>query len=106
MTAITNDGKIFASVLDGANNTATFSLFLIKLVKALDQVYGRYWRDGVLLLDNASFHKHDLILTLMAILRMRVLFTAPASYKAIPVERYFAVLKRGGFSNAGKTPSR
>ena len=106
LTVISNDGKVFASMLRGSHNVATFCIFLCKLTKKLDETYGQRWRRGVLLLDNATLHKHQMAITLATMLRINLFFTAPASYQLVPIERYFAILKQERFTYGQTTPSR
>jgi len=55
----------------------------------------------VVLLDNMSSHKTPTTLRVFQELRMPYIFSAPASYKAIPVESVFKYLKLTDFR---KTP--
>ena len=53
------------------------------------------WRDNtVILLDGASYHKSEETKAHMTDLGIDVLFTAPYSYDASPIERFFAYFKQ------------
>jgi transposase len=52
------------------------------------------WREThILMLDNCSSHKTQLMRKIMSSTGFRVLFTAPASYLVPPVEGIFAIIK-------------
>ena len=52
------------------------------------------WRDKyVVLLDNCPAHTSVAAYSVMAYLQIPILFSAPASYSAIPVEGVFGALK-------------
>lgn len=70
------------------------SAYFISLARVLDQ-YKPKWRDNhVLVLDNCSSQKTILTKTILKNLGFSVLLTAPASFKAMPIELAFAAIKR------------
>lgn len=91
--SVGSDGSVFATILKGNNNSETFCYFLHLLIKKLDSM-SQTWRDNyILLLDNAPPHTSKLTQNFMTILNVPRCFTAPASYKILPVEMMFARLK-------------
>ena len=51
----------------------------------------------MLLLDNCSTHKTELVFDLLNTLRVPKMYSAPASYLAIPVERLFGSIEINDF---------
>ena len=98
MLAITSEGSIFFQFLDGNNNECSVSAFFVALADHLDHHFSD-WRDThMLLLDNCPSHKTSLTMNTLERLNMPVLFSAPASFKAIPVEGMFGAIKGIDFS--------
>lgn len=56
----------------------------------------------LLLLDNCLSHKSDLVRLVFASLVVPVVFTAPVSFKAVPVELFFAAIKKQNFERTVK----
>ena len=93
LSAITQDGEHWFSLLRGTNTTVTFVDYLRMLVQELD-VFDKYWRDSyVLVLDNASMHKSRAAINFFAELKISHLYTGVASYNALPVETLFSIVK-------------
>lgn len=69
---------------------ANYFVLLEKELSAAD----KNWRDRmVLVLDNCSSHKTALARLVLARLGFPVLFSAPASYRVLPVELLFGAVK-------------
>ena len=67
--------------------------FLILLAEQLDY-YNPNWReDHILLLDNCPSHKTDMVRDVLHQLQFPTVYTAPASFLAIPVEGLFGAMK-------------
>ena len=63
------------------------------LVQKMDKD-DKYWKSKFfLLLDNATMHSTQLILKYIKDEKIPVLFTAPASFEAVPVEAMFKYIK-------------
>jgi len=56
---------------------------------------GSLGEEVVVMLDNASIHRTQLVRSVMAKWGMKVLFTCPTSPQGSPVERLFREVKRG-----------
>lgn len=50
-----------------------------------------------MLLDNCASHKTDMVRRVFASLEVPVVFSAPASFKVVPVELFYAAIKRQNF---------
>ena len=68
--------------------------FLEEVVEALDSAKPEWRKDHVLLLDNCAAHKTRVVKQLIGSLRVPTLYSAPASFLAVPVEGVFAALKQ------------
>jgi hypothetical protein len=55
--------------------------------------------NSILLLDNCPSHKTALFRRIIHVLKVPVIFSAAASYFAIPVEKVFASLKIRDYTN-------
>jgi hypothetical protein len=85
---------MFFSFQQGVNNYATFTHFLISLTTALDKS-ARDWRSThVFLLDNSPVHTCGATSRVIEALKIPTIFTGPASYACLPVERIFAAVKQ------------
>ena len=70
-------------------------IFLIHLVKVLD-IERPSWRDDtILLLDGARYHVGSRVREYMRKLELEVIWSAPYSYSAAPIETLFSTLKFG-----------
>jgi transposase len=91
--AATSTGEFYFTVNQGKNNSETFNLFLLKLVKLLDQ-QNTFWRsDSILMIDNAPYHKSRLSLYTYDQLRLPVMFLGPYQFNMAPVENVFSFIK-------------
>ena len=99
MAAVSSAGDIYFSFLDGNNNEGSFASFLVALEIQLTKVRPD-WRDThVFLLDNCSIHKTHLAREILKNLGYPVIFSAPASFLAIPIEGMFGALKAVDFAS-------
>ena len=98
-SAITNEGDIFFQFVKGNSNEASVAAFILELSKFLDAIKPEWRSNHLLLLDNSSTHKTDLVLQLINTLSIPAMFSAPASYLVVPIERLFASLKSINFDN-------
>lgn len=88
------NGHHYYSIIKGSNNQWTFLRFLKDLFQKLSLRY-RFWKsNSVILLDNARIHDTQPILKFMEKSKVNILFSAPASFNAIPIELLFSSLKR------------
>ena len=93
LLAVSDDGLRLFEFIDGSHNSWTFLAFMVKMVYHLDE-HVRDWRHRyVVVLDNCAAHTSAISTRVLAHLQVPLLFTAPASYAALPVEGIFAMLK-------------
>ena len=71
------------------------TLFLRHLIRLLDRDRPGWQEDSVILLDNASWHKSEAMLSRLARMNLPIIFSGPFSYAAAAVETVFAALKLG-----------
>ena len=103
LLAVSSKGDLFFKFLDGINNEASVASFLIDLSCEMDELDSNWRETHVLLLDNCSSHKTNLVREVLKKGRIPTLFTAPASYVACPVEEMFSLVKKINF-NTVSTP--
>lgn len=84
---------MFFQYLDGNNNESSVSAFFFALANELNRLDPNWQESHVLVLDNCSSHKTSVTRQVLHHLGFRVLFSAPASYLVMPVEKYFAKMK-------------
>ena len=89
LVALSSEGDILFQFLSGPNNYVSVQSFLAALAAHFD-LHKSEWS---LLLDNCPSHKTQDTLKLLESLRIPTVFSAPASYIAIPVGQLFGQLK-------------
>ena len=91
--AFDSHGDVYFAMTQVNTNASIIKMFLSQLSSRLD-VERPSWRDdSVLLLDGASYHICPEVREHMKVLGIPVIFTAPYSYAACPVELFFAYFK-------------
>ena len=68
-------------------------IYLVELVKMLDEEDVRWREDTVIMWDNASYHSNPRTKRLLERLRIPLMFLGPYSYDMAPAELLFAKLK-------------
>ena len=68
--------------------------FFVDLISALDASSPDWRATHVLVLDNCASHKTSLVLSVLKAGGFTVIFSAPASYSALPVEGIFGLIKK------------
>ena len=94
LLAASSDGKLYFKFLDGINNEVSVASFLIDLTAELDRDETNWRASHVLLLDNCSSHKTQLVREALKAARFPTLYTAPASYLVCPIEEVFSLVKK------------
>ena len=90
IAALDTEGQIYLSLTQFNTDTEVMLTFLSRLAQVLTKE-DKDWRSNtVFLLDGASYHKSDETRRHMIALGLTVLFTAPYSYDASPIELFFA----------------
>ena len=98
MLAITSSGDIFFEFMDGNNNECSVSSFFLALGDQIDKHHPDWRETHLLLLDNCPSHKTALTMKTLEQLDVPVIFSGPASFKAIPVEGMFGAIKAIDFA--------
>ena len=101
ITAIDNYGEIYFSLLQNNSNNQIIELFLTYMVSLLDEQRKRWRNDTVFQLDGASWHTSRETIEVIERLKIPIIISAPYSYDAAPIERFFAYLKRGNLNPDG-----
>ena len=90
---IIDDGTRIVQFTTGSSNQVTFCQWLFDFAHFMDRRRPG-WRDShALVLDNQGGHKTALCRHVVAMLRLPLTFTAPASPTALPVETVFGLAK-------------
>ena len=98
MLALSSGGDIFFQYMDGNNNECSVAAFFIALGDHLDE-HRPGWREThIILLDNCPSHKTQMMMKKLDQLDAPIIFSAPASFKAIPIEGIFGAIKATDFS--------
>ncbi len=90
--------------MNGTNNEVSVASYFIALSNELDNVVPNWRESHILLLDNCTSHKTQMMRKVYANGGFKVIFSAPASYLAIPVERIFGLIKKQDLDDV-KTPN-
>ena len=91
--ALDTADEVYLSLLQSNSNNRVMEIYLRQLVLKLDREDINWRANTVILLDNAPYHTSEGTLDLMEGLRLPILFTAPHSYDAAPIELLFAAFK-------------
>ena len=70
-------------------------LFLWYLVAKLDSETPGWQENSVILMDNAAYHTGEEIRSYIRKMQIPIMYSAPYSYSAAPIETLFAHLKLG-----------
>ena len=93
LLAISQDGLRVFQFINGTHNTWTFMAFMTKLVALLD-LHLENWREQyVILIDNCPAHSSAITAKMLSHMGVPIMFSAPASYAALPVEGVFKIVK-------------
>jgi hypothetical protein len=91
--AFDSQGGVNFALTQVTTNTSVMKVFLSQLSSRLDVDRPNWRLDSILLLDGASYHTCPEMRAHMHTLRLPIMFTAPYSYDASPVELFFAYFK-------------
>ena len=95
ISALDTDGRVYFSLSHAATDQDTFMLFLRHLTIQLDKDTPGWQEDSIILMDNAPYHTGEEIRDYMRKMQIPIMYTAPYSYSASPIETLFAHLKFG-----------
>ena len=94
IAALDNEGRIYLSITQFNTDTDVMLMFLSRLAQVLTSEHKDWRLNTVFLLDGAPYHKSDQTRRHMINLGLNVMFTAPYSYDASPIELFFAYFKQ------------
>ena len=95
IAALDTEGCVYYSLTQANTDQDVMMVFLIHLVKVLDTERPSWRDDTILLLDGARYHTGSKVREYMRKLELEVIWSAPYSYSAAPIETLFATLKLG-----------
>ena len=93
--AMDTDGEVWFSLAHAITDSDVITLFWWQLTQRLDAERPGWREDTVFLWDNATYHTSADTLSVIRRLGLKVIFTGPYSYDAVPIETLFSQLKRG-----------
>lgn len=94
ITAVSPIGLHATQLIEGANDRVTFENFFFQLAQSLRSQPRSCNRDIVVVMDNATIHKHEMIRKVAARFQVGVLFLAEYSPWLNPCEQVFNAIKR------------
>jgi len=104
IAALDTEGDIYFSLTQSNTNQQVMLIFLIHLVKQLDQEQPSWKENTILLLDGARYHTGAAVREYLRKLEVQVMWSAPYSYSTAPIEMVFGALKFGEL-NPGREPT-
>ena len=93
LLAVSQDGLKIFRFIQGTHNTWTFLAFMLEMIGILDAEVVDWRERYIVVLDNCPAHASEISIRVLTFLKVPLMFTAPASYAALPVEGIFAGLK-------------
>ena len=94
IAAVDNRGKIYTSLTQFNTDGDVMLMFISRLAMVLSQEDPEWRKNTIWLLDNAAYHKKEDVRKHLIDLGVKVMFSAPYSYKAAPCELFFAYFKQ------------
>ena len=91
--AFDNFGEVYFALTQVNTTAIIIKMFLSHLCSRLDVDRPNWRQDSVMLLDGAAYHTCSEVRVHLHQLKVPVMYTAPYSYAACPVELFFAYLK-------------
>ena len=93
--ALDTEGNCWYSLSHATTDSNVIILFFSHLARQLDQESPGWQDNTIIVLDNAKYHISDEVRTFFRQMQLPVMFTAPYSYSAAPIELLWAALKLG-----------
>jgi len=93
IVALDSLGNIYLTLTQANSNNSTMQIYFHHLCAKLDRERPQWREDSVILLDGAKYHTSTSTLTLLADLRVPVMFFGPHSYNLAVAELFFSFLK-------------
>jgi transposase len=95
IAALDTDGRLYFSLTHANTDSDVMLAFMQHLIRQLYQE-SPDWREGtVFLFDGARYHTSEEMREYFRKMEVRVIYSAPYSYSAAPIELVFGALKRG-----------
>jgi len=95
LTMAISSNKIYCyQIRQDTNNEITFIEFIIKLATKILSGEPQQKSNVVIFLDNAKFHKSNLVLDLINLLPLKFCFSSPNNSNLNPIENVFGLIKR------------
>lgn len=100
IVGLDTNGQVYTALLQANSNSSIMELFFTHFIRLMNGK-DRYWRQNtILLLDGAPYHTSKQMLEFYEEHQLPIMFTAPHSYAASPVELFFAHFKRADINPA------
>jgi hypothetical protein len=93
IAALCSTGELLYTVNCGITNSHTFSFFLFKLILYLDGLDSKWREHSVIMLDNAPYHRSNVVKKVISDLKLPVLFLGPYDFHLAPIEMAFCFIK-------------
>lgn len=77
IAAVSSEGRFMFTINSGKNNSNTFMLFLIKLSNYLDEVSARWRQNTIIMVDNAPYHRSNIMMEKYELLKVPLMFLGP-----------------------------
>jgi transposase len=101
IAAAFSDGSLMIVLHQERTNQLVFISFIEKFTEHMDN-HRPDWRiNHIIMIDNASYHKTKLVQDTFLRLAIPMMFTAPYSFDASPIELVFAQIKQGDWKAEG-----
>ena len=98
IAALDTDGRVWFSLSHSNTDSNVMITFLNHLQQALDIETPGWQESSWLLWDNAPYHTSDETRAAAKAMGLNLIFSAPYSYSAAPIETLFSNLKLGEFN--------
>ena len=90
IAALDTDGHVYFSLSHANTDQDIFMLFLRHLVRTLDSETPGWQENSIILVDNAPYHSGEEIREYMHKMQIPIMYSAPYSYAAAPIETLFS----------------
>ena len=101
IAALDTQGEVWFSLSHSTTDSDVIALFLVQIIKKLDDESPGWQEDSIILWDNAPYHSSTESMSLLSRLGLPVIFSGPYSYSAAPIETLFSHLKLGELNPQG-----
>ena len=106
IAALDSDGRVYFSLGHANTDQDVFMLFMRHLVAQLDRETPGWQENSIILLDNAPYHSGEEIREYLRKMQVPVMYSAPYSYSAAPIETLFSLLKLNEINLASESTGK